>query len=101
MIDISTKRLIPLSDCPRLRWLPRRRRGRRPHAATFFRWAKHGLRGVRLETIRVGGTLCTTQDALRTFFERLTASGDVQLGGTGRRESRHDDVSQKLDDAGI
>ncbi len=51
--------------------LPRRRSGRRPHPATLYRWATDGLRGVRLETIQVGGTTCTSIEALQRFFERL------------------------------
>jgi hypothetical protein len=51
--------------------LPARRSGRKPHVSCLFRWAKHGLRGVRLETIRVGGTLCTSREALERFFARL------------------------------
>jgi hypothetical protein len=40
---------------------------------------KPGLWGVRLETIRVGGTLCTSRQALERFFARLAetdAAGD-------------------------
>jgi hypothetical protein len=51
--------------------LPSRRGDRPPHVSCLFRWAKHGLRGVRLETIRVGGTLCTSREALERFFARL------------------------------
>jgi len=57
--------------------LPRRRAGKRPHVATVYRWAKRGLRGVVLETLQVGGTLCTSQEALQRFFEALTAPGRV------------------------
>src|SRR4051812_5747295 len=51
--------------------LPSRRGDRPPHVSCLFRWAKHGLRGVRLETLRVGGTLCTSREALERFFARL------------------------------
>jgi uncharacterized protein DUF1580 len=54
-----------------VRRLPRRRSGRHPHPATLYRWATEGLRGVRLETIQVGGTLCTSIEALQRFFEEL------------------------------
>ncbi len=37
----------------------------------LYRWATEGLRGVHLETIQVGGTLCTSIEALQRFFERL------------------------------
>src|SRR3954454_156677 len=51
--------------------LPTRRGDRPPHVSCLFRWAKHGLRGARLETLRVGGTLCTSREALERFFARL------------------------------
>jgi hypothetical protein len=39
------------------------------------------VRGIRLEVIRVGGTLCTSVEALQRFFERL-ASPLAPSGGT-------------------
>ncbi len=52
--------------------LPRRRAGRKVHPATLFRWSRTGIRNVRLETIRIGGTLCTSREALQRFFDALT-----------------------------
>ena len=63
MIEIAKEKVFPLSIVPRLRNLPRRRQRRKLHVATCYRWAKQGVRGVRLETIRVGGTLCTSLNA--------------------------------------
>lgn len=54
--------------------LPRRRRGKPTHVSTLHRWATRGLRGVRLEVLRVGGTTCTSREALQRFFTRLTAT---------------------------
>ena len=69
MIDLSTEALLSFPEaCKRL---PRRRSGKRPHPATLYRWASDGLRGVMLETIQVGGTLCTSMEALQRFFSRL------------------------------
>jgi hypothetical protein len=53
--------------------LPRRRRGRKTHVSTIYRWASTGCRGVVLETIQIGATRCTSREALQRFFERLTA----------------------------
>ncbi len=58
-------------------WLPTRRRGKPPHAATLFRWAAKGLNGVKLEVVQVGGTKCTSRQALARFFQKLT---DVTVG---------------------
>ena len=70
MIDIHLEKLVSFPEAARL--LPRRRRGRKPHVATLYRWASRGLRGHRLETIRVGGSLCTSVEALQRFFDKLT-----------------------------
>jgi hypothetical protein len=69
--------LIPLSQVPKIKWLPRRRGGKRLHPSTVFRWAQEGLRAkdgtlTKLATRRVGGTLCCTETALRAFFESLS-----------------------------
>lgn len=64
--------LIRLADVPKLGWLPTRRGGKRLNVSTVFRWAQIGLRGVRLEAVRAGNCLCTSEAALRRFFERLT-----------------------------
>src|SRR5262249_17386918 len=72
---------ISLSEAVRSRTnatklLPGRRGGRPPHVSCLFRGAKQGLRGVRLETLRVGGTLCTSKEALERFFARLGETDD-------------------------
>ncbi|HMF11675.1 MAG TPA: DUF1580 domain-containing protein [Gemmataceae bacterium] len=69
MIDIS-KDLITLDEAARL--LPAGRRGRRVNFSTLFRWVATGLRGIRLEAVRIGGRFYTTQAALQRFAERLT-----------------------------
>jgi hypothetical protein len=61
---------------------PRRRRGRKIHVSCFYRWSTIGCRGVVLETIQIGGTRCTSREALQRFFERLSAP--VQAGGESR-----------------
>src|SRR5262245_12375645 len=63
------------------RELPRRRRGRKPHVSTLYRWMTSGCRGVVLESIQVGGTRCTSREALQRFFERL--SGPDLTGPVG------------------
>ncbi len=80
--DPSVEPPIPLGQVNKLPWLPRRRRGRKIHTSTVFRWVQVGLRGIRLEAIRVGGTRCTSEAALRRFFERLSAA-DPLCGGPG------------------
>lgn len=70
MIDTTSENVVTFSQAVDL--LPRRRRGRKAHVSTLYRWATVGCRGVRLETIQIGGTCCTSREALQRFFEALT-----------------------------
>jgi hypothetical protein len=55
--------------------------GRRPSTSTCCRWALKGVRGgVKLETTRVGGTVFTTESAIREFIERLSLAPQVAQG---------------------
>ena len=72
MIDISTERIFSFTEATRR--LPERRGGKRPNVATLYRWSNQGCRGVRLEYLMVGGTRCTSLEALQRFFELLTAA---------------------------
>ena len=47
---------------------------KRPHPSTVWRWCRKGLRGVRLEHIRVGHRVVTTREALCRFFDRLAGA---------------------------
>ncbi|MCY2953778.1 MAG: DUF1580 domain-containing protein [Planctomycetota bacterium] len=40
--------------------------------STVWRWSMRGSGGVKLETLRIGRTLCTSEEALKRFFARLT-----------------------------
>jgi hypothetical protein len=71
-IDPLIEQTIALAEAARR--LPRLRAGRPVAPATLWRWASHGLRGVRLETVRVGGTCCTSVEALQRFFAALNGT---------------------------
>jgi hypothetical protein len=47
--------------------------GHKPSVATVWRWARKGLHGHRLATIRVGRLYRTTIAAVHDFVERLSA----------------------------
>lgn len=55
----------------------------RPHASTIWRWHRRGVKGVRLETVLIGGRRYTSREALARFSERVTAAAD----GTGAAPS--------------
>lgn len=64
--------------------LPAVRGGKKPHPNTIIRWAKSGIKSksgkiIRLEIFRVGGTTCTSVNALRRFFDRLNDTEPANL----------------------
>lgn len=48
------------------------RSGRPPHVSTIHRWASGGVRGVRLESVLVGGVRMTSLEAFQRFVNRLS-----------------------------
>jgi len=72
VIDIQKERVISLSKAKVQ--LPVRRAGKKPHLSCLYRWSTTGCRGVVLETIQIGGTRCTSIEAMQRFFERLSRS---------------------------
>jgi hypothetical protein len=68
-IDPLNETVVGFAEAARR--LPRLRRDRPVNPATLWRWASSGLRGVRLETCRIGGTRCTSLEALARFFAAL------------------------------
>ena len=98
MIDIACETLVPLSQCSDLDTIPLRRTGRPIHLATWHRWASQGLHGVRLETLRVGGTRCTTVAAVQRFFAKLTV---LKVGRQSKASRPADRLSRPTDDDGF
>jgi hypothetical protein len=46
--------------------------GRRPNLSTSWRWSTKGARGIRLETVIVGGKRLTTVEMVRAFIRAST-----------------------------
>jgi hypothetical protein len=104
MIDISLEETLSLTEAAKC--LPCRRKGARPNVATLYRWAQTGCRGVRLETICIGATRCTSMEALQRFFDALTAQADRQQAvqtpmATRGRQWQIDAAEKRLARAGI
>ena len=85
-IDPNSEILISLADAARL--LPHRRRGKRPHVSCLYRWTTSGCKNVILESIQIGGTRCTSHEALARFFELLTFADDHRADRTPNRRQR-------------
>ena len=101
MIDLARETVASLTEAAKWKRLPRRRQGKRPHVSTLYRWATAGVAGVKLETIRVGGTLCTSLEALQRFFERLSGDDSDAPRRTRSRQREMATAEVELNAAGI
>jgi hypothetical protein len=72
----------------------------RPHASTLLRWALRGVKGVKLETVIVGGRRFTSLEAIQRFIERLSKP-EASEHARQQRGRRNSQVEQELDEAGI
>lgn len=100
MIDITSETVVSLTEATQ--HLPRRRKGKRPNVATIYRWAQVGCKGVRLEIVQVGGTKCTSLEALQRFCDRLTNPTAPTTSTTPRQRQRQIDAADaELSAAGI
>jgi len=69
MIEQNNEERISLTAAARLPIL--RVNGSNPNSSALSKWGSKGVRGVRLETIRVGGATCTSLPAIERFLRRL------------------------------
>lgn len=95
---IQHEPLMPLAQAARQ--LPALRGGRPVNPATLRRWSAKGLRGVKLETLRCGGTTCTSREALQRFFSALSGAAEPSAIGTLRQPSAKE-VNERLDRMGV
>jgi hypothetical protein len=81
-IDVCTEQVVTLSEATKE--LPKVRNGNHLHFSTLSRWIQKGRiaqdgTNIRLESIKIGGTTCTSLEALQRFFDRLTGEREVVL----------------------
>lgn len=76
MIDISTETLIPFTKVPI--WTEEHL-GTRVSPNTCHRWRLRGVRGVKLDTLLVGGIRSTSIEALQRFFAATTRAQDGEF----------------------
>ena len=78
MIDIENEEVLSLAQAAR--WLPNirgaRATGKGVHPVTVWRWTRYGVAGpdgqkVLLESVKLGGTRCTSIEAVQRFIDRL------------------------------
>lgn len=71
------------------------------HVATVYRWSTTGVRGVVLETLQVGGTRCTTREALQRFCERLTPTTRGEVPTIDRCSTAAEYAAEELERYGV
>jgi hypothetical protein len=86
MTDLLSENLVYLGQATK--HFPRDARGRAPSTTTLWRWRTKGIRGVRLETARVGGRVVTSVEAIRRFMERLSDPAQTPVSSATASQSR-------------
>jgi hypothetical protein len=97
MVDINREQLLTFTQAAKL--LPGR-----PNVATLWRWRTAGCRGVKLETVLVGGKRYTSQEALQRFVDATTAAADgvqIKPHTNRQRKASIDAAERELDAIGI
>jgi len=97
MIDIQAEQMLTIADAARE--LPGR-----PHISTLWRWIQRGCRGVKLETILLGGMRYTSREALQRFADAVTAAADGKPAPSrtsSQRERAIEAAEAELERAGI
>ena len=93
MIDLKSERTVPLNKAPQ--FVPGH-----PHLSTIWRWYLRGVRGVKLETLVVGGRRFTSVEAIERFCERLSRPAAVR-GALHAEATTSTAVEKELDRARI
>jgi hypothetical protein len=92
VIDIHDDQLLTPAQAASLR--PSGRRGRPTHPSTIYRWMKFGVRGVRLDSVRIGGSLYTSREAFQRFADQLTNPIPVPSSSSVPASKRRDRLSR-------
>lgn len=87
MIQLEKEKLILLKDAPK--HLPLRPGGKKLHISAVYRWITHGVRGVVLESVRLGGATYTSLEALQRFAEAQSRKPDMAVAAVVPPRSRH------------
>ena len=92
MIDLNKEKPLSLKDACLHRML------NRPNISTIWRWITVGTRGVKLESVLIGGQRYTTDAAIQRFIRNLNTD---QPAVTEDAASRTDALRAQLRAAGV
>jgi hypothetical protein len=69
----------------------------RPSCATWWRWWRKGVKGIRLRTLVIGGRRYTTPAAVQDFITQVTAAsnGDRPPARTPRQRQRAIEAAER------
>lgn len=101
MIDVQIEQPLTFAQAARSGLIPRRRGDRPVAPSTLYRWSKQGIRGVKLETLRAGGGLVTSAEALQRFFERLSQPAAEITRTSSRRDRADRQAAEELERMGV
>lgn len=86
MIDVEHEKLVAIREVPSL--IPPRPSGKKIHISACYRWISRGVRGVKLEAVRLGGTTFTSIEAIQRFADRLGSADKSTPARTVTREKQ-------------
>jgi len=96
-IDLGQETLIPVGQIPKL--LPPRPNGKRVHISACYRWITRGIRGVKLEVVRIGGSTYTSHEAIARFAAHLSLPNDSSPSAlSARRQKQIEQARNRLKD---
>ena len=101
MIDIKEETLVP---CSKVSDWCEKHIGTKVNRSTVHRWRVRGARGVKLETLLVGGRRYTSEEALERFFHGSTSaadSGESTVSTARINEAAHRRAMKYLEAEGI
>ena len=100
MIEVNSEQIVTFAELAKR--LPRRRRGRPTAVSTIHRWRLVGIKGIRLEAIRVGCSWVTSLQAYQRFCDALTSNvtkTDSEVKTPKVIDQQQ--IERRLDDLGI
>lgn len=105
VVSVADERVLSLAQLARR--LPRHRKDRPVHPSTIHRWRNPGVRGVRLECLRIGGIWHTSLEAFQRFCEALSSEPRAQdssarpdQAAAATQAAHQDRIEQQLRDLG-
>ena len=95
MINPNTEDLIPIYEA-------RSEFPQKPSTATLWRWMLKGVRGAKLDSIRIGGRRFTSKEACLRFIAESSAEAEKPVRRTRRQnEQALENAKAILDEFGI